>query len=148
MPLRAWPLALLVACSISWAGPDFDLMDTENGETLKLGEFRATVGARYYEQQDDSKLLSPRFGFDAGIGPWAELSLRYDYRILNGSPRFDDDSGSGDPVLRVKGMPWESSFCPGPSPTSMTRAVSGPTPGTGPWQPARSGQRVQARTGA
>lgn len=107
MSFRAWPLALLAACSISWAGPDFDLMDTENGETLRLGEFRATVGARYYEQQDDSHLLSPRFGFDAGIGPWAELSLRYDYRILSGSPRFDDDNGSGDPVLRVKGMPWD-----------------------------------------
>ncbi len=109
MPLRPWSLALLVlsACSISWAGPDFDLMDTENGETLHLQEFRATVGAKYWEQQDGSHMFSPRFGFDAGIGPWAELSVRYDHRLLSDSSQFEEQWGPGDPVLRVKGMPWE-----------------------------------------
>jgi|GEM_PF-3639691 len=109
MPLRNWSFVLVVlsACSISWAGPDFDLMDTENGETLHLQEYRATVGVKYFEQPDGSHLLSPRGGFDLGIGPWAEFSARYDYRSLSNSSRFDDGSGSGDPVLRVKGMPWD-----------------------------------------
>lgn len=109
MPLRrsTLSLAVLAACSISWAGPDFDLMDTENGETLHLEEFRATVGVKYWEQQDDSHILSPRLGFDAGIGPWAELSVRYDQRLLSDSARFEEEWGAGDPVLRVKGMPWE-----------------------------------------
>lgn len=89
----------------------FDVLQTENADTLGYGRWRLTFWTEYSEMADGGHAwIVPGARADVSLSDWAEAGFAWDMRTIDGEGAFPSSGwGAGDPTIHLKAIPWEAS---------------------------------------
>lgn len=86
----------------------YDVLQTDNADTMRYGQWRLSFWTEYSEMADGGHAwIIPGARADVSLSDWAEAGFAWETRTIDGQGAFPSSGlEAGDPTIHLKAIPW------------------------------------------